>query len=99
MATPNFFRLEFEQYEGVRVCAPLFEFLREGDRLGYIADPLGGDEQQVLAAHTGVVIGRSELPIVNEGDAIFHIATFKRPEAVAESVGEFNYALSDTDEG
>lgn len=73
--------------------------VRAGDRLGYIADPLGDDEQEVSAPHAGVVIGRSELPIVNEGDAIFHIATFKRPEAVASSVYDFNDALSDADDG
>lgn len=83
----------------LRGRAALGVAVREGDRLAIVADPLGSDENPVTAPHAGVVIGRSELPIVNEGDAIFHIATFKRPEAVAESVYEFNGALADPDEG
>jgi predicted deacylase len=64
-----------------------------GDVLGVIADPLGTEEAEVRAAHAGVVIARTELPLVNEGDAIFHLATFHRPERVAESVDDFQEAL------
>ena len=39
------------------------------------------------------MIGRTELPLVNEGDAIFHVATFQRPDRVAESVDDFHEAL------
>jgi predicted deacylase len=60
-----------------------------GDRLGAIADPLGTDEVVIRASHQGIVIGRTELPLVNEGDALFHIATFDRPEDVALSVDDF----------
>jgi len=79
----------------LRARAALGVAVKQGDRLAFIADPLGSDENPVVAPHAGVVIGRSELPIVNEGDAIFHVATFKRPEAVAEYVYEFNDALAD----
>jgi len=49
----------------------------------------------VLAQEAGVVIGRSELPLVNEGDAIFHIATFEAPIKVATSVEDFHENLAD----
>jgi len=49
----------------------------KGDVLGYIDDPCGNDRVQILANVSGVVIGRLELPIVHEGDAIYHIARFK----------------------
>lgn len=80
----------------LRSRAHLGAAVREGDRLGLVADPLGADEQAVTATQAGVVIGRTELPLVHEGDALFHVATFKRPEEVAESVGEFEGALADT---
>ncbi|GGY44818.1 deacylase [Parvularcula lutaonensis] len=42
--------------------------------LAVVSGPLGEDEMEVRARSKGVVIGRSNLPIVNRGDALFHIA-------------------------
>lgn len=42
--------------------------------LGIVADPFGERETEVLAQEHGIVIGRTNLPLVNEGDALFHIA-------------------------
>ena len=43
-------------------------------QLGFVTDPFGEREFPVLAPKAGVVIGRTNLPLVNEGDALFHIA-------------------------
>ncbi len=69
-----------------------------GDQLGVIADPLGAEEVIVKATHAGVVIGRTELPLVNEGDALFHVAFFDVPERVADSVESFHEELTDETE-
>ncbi len=42
--------------------------------LGVIADPVGQVEKEVFATTAGLIIGRTNLPLVNEGDGIFHIA-------------------------
>jgi hypothetical protein len=42
------------------------------------------------------VIGRTELPLVNEGDALFHIASFERPKHVASHVEDFPVDLEDS---
>jgi predicted deacylase len=63
------------------------------EKLGTIADPLGAEEATVVAPKPGVVIGRTELPLVNEGDALFHVATFARPEDVSASVEDFQDEL------
>lgn len=60
--------------------------VEKGQRLGIISDPLGHNEVEVLAHATGVVIGRTNLPLVNEGDALFHIATFDRLSSVEEEL-------------
>lgn len=46
----------------------------EGDVLGVVSDPFGEVETPIIVHTDGVIIGRSELPIVNEGDATFHLA-------------------------
>jgi predicted deacylase len=44
------------------------------DVIGYITDPFGDHRLGVRAESTGVVVGESTLPLVNKGDALFHIA-------------------------
>jgi uncharacterized protein len=34
----------------------------------------------VISDDDGIVIGRTNLPIVNRGDALFHVARMKKPE-------------------
>jgi hypothetical protein len=39
-----------------------------------VSDPFGESEVDLVAAFAGIIVGRAVMPIVNEGDAIFHIA-------------------------
>ena len=54
-----------------------------GDRVGLrepiaiITDPLGTVTVPVFAEEDGIIIGRTNLPIVNRGDALFHVARIK----------------------
>ncbi|MTH97782.1 succinylglutamate desuccinylase/aspartoacylase family protein [Roseibium sp. RKSG952] len=50
--------------------------------LGVISDPFGEVEHQVLASTGGLIIGRTNLPVVNEGDGLFHIADIRQREDV-----------------
>src|SRR3569623_68322 len=51
---------------------------RKGDLLGVVADPFGERETDVVAPCNGMIISRMNLPLVNAGDALFHIARFDR---------------------
>ncbi|GAA2141555.1 succinylglutamate desuccinylase/aspartoacylase family protein [Nocardioides koreensis] len=46
----------------------------DGERLGSLSDSFGRTLRLVRADRTGIVIGRSEAPVVNGGDAVVHIA-------------------------
>lgn len=70
----------------IRVLIPLGARVRKDEALGIIADPFGEKERIVTAPIDGVVIGRADLPLVNEGDALFHIARFEKPADVAAVV-------------
>lgn len=52
--------------------------VEKGEVIAAIADPLGEKEAEVRASTSGLVIGRTVLPVVNEGDALFHIAEISR---------------------
>lgn len=77
----------------LRARANLGVEVQRGDCLGIVSDPLGAQESPVIAEKAGVVIGRTELPLVNEGDALFHVAAFEVPAEVASSVEEFQGEL------
>jgi len=63
--------------------------VNKGDVMGTVADPFSKTEVEILATTSGVVIGRTHLPLVNEGDAVFHIARFTDLSGVTDEVNEF----------
>ncbi|RYH09619.1 succinylglutamate desuccinylase/aspartoacylase family protein [Tropicimonas sp. IMCC6043] len=57
------------------------EWVEADELLGIISDPFGETEVEARAATPGLIIGRTNLPVINEGDALFHIATVTAYEA------------------
>ncbi len=51
--------------------------VRKDQRLASISTPLGDEEDYVIAPFDGIVIGKSNLPLTHEGDALFHLGAFK----------------------
>jgi len=39
-----------------------------------------------VVADGGIIVGRSNLPVINEGDALFHIAELPNRQAAADVV-------------
>jgi uncharacterized protein len=60
--------------------------VRPGDLLGVIAAPFGSKETQLKARSDGIIIGSNNLPLVNEGEALFHVARFPAHDAVEEQI-------------
>jgi uncharacterized protein len=69
-----------------------------GETVGEISDPLGENSAPVVAEADGIVIGRTNLPVVHRGDALFHIARVK-PTAASRVGDEFaDVPVADEDE-
>jgi hypothetical protein len=68
---------------------PLGARVKKNTLLGVVADPFGETEANVRAQYGGIVIGRTNLPLVNEGDALYHIARFEDIEEIEAKVDEF----------
>jgi len=65
--------------------------VERGEVLGHVHDPAVSEHAPILARSAGLVIGRLELPVVHEGDAVFHIARFNDDMAdVEENVDSFH---------
>lgn len=54
--------------------APLGRRVSTGDRLGGLSDSFGRRLRLVHADRDGIIIGRTQSPLVNRGDALVHIA-------------------------
>ncbi|WP_417670806.1 succinylglutamate desuccinylase/aspartoacylase family protein [Roseibium sp.] len=56
------------------------EVVAAGDLMGIVSDPFGEVEKEIIAPFGGLLIGRTNLPVVNEGDGMFHIAEVRRKD-------------------
>lgn len=74
----------------------------ENEVLGFISDPFGETELPVHCRKGGLVIGLNNLPVVNQGDALFHIARLGEGDADVDVMSQmeqqlYGDALSDDD--
>ena len=60
----------------------LGDTVQKDEKIGFITNPFGDYEYAILAPVSGVIIGNSILPLANEGDGIYHIATFEKGAGV-----------------
>ena len=60
--------------------------IKKGELLAKICNPTNTSEYSVYSPISGVIIGKNNLPMVHEGAAIFHIATFEDINLVAENI-------------
>jgi predicted deacylase len=66
--------------------AKLGSTISKGQLIAVISDPLGEEETKVIAPTGGIVIGRSNLPLAHEGDALFNLGTFKNMPKASTAV-------------
>ncbi|MBS0125143.1 succinylglutamate desuccinylase/aspartoacylase family protein [Thetidibacter halocola] len=69
------------------------DWVEPGTVLGVISDPFGEREIEIRAEAAGIVVGRTNLPVVNEGDALFHIGEPAMPRAARAAVEGFESHL------
>jgi len=61
--------------------------VQKGDPLAKIGSPFGEVFETVRAARSGIIIGKQNIPLVQEGDAMFHIAYFsEEDEEIVENI-------------
>ncbi len=81
----------------LRSHVALGERVQKNQSLATISSPVGNEEVQIFAPQGGIIIGQQTLPLVNEGDAIYHIAFFEEPDKHVEQQVE-NYLDEVVDE-
>jgi predicted deacylase len=73
--------------------------VQEGDLLAYINNPLGENTEELISPISGIVIGKTNLPLVFAGEALFNIASYEEIDQVADNIDAYNDELDpNTDE-
>jgi predicted deacylase len=73
--------------------------VQEGDLLAYINNPLGENTEQLTSPIAGIIIGKTNLPLVFAGEALFNIAGYEAIDQVADNIDAYNDELDpNTDE-
>ena len=57
----------------VRAMRPIGARTETGQLLAIVSDPLGESDTDIRSPMNGVILGRTNLPLAHEGDALFHI--------------------------
>ncbi len=67
--------------------ANLGDNVQKGDILARIGSPFGELFETIRASRSGIIIGKQNIPLVQEGDAMFHIAYFsEEDEEIVENI-------------
>ena len=61
----------------LRTVKTIGAHVERGDVLGLISSPFGDVETEIIAGEPGLLVGRTNLPVVNEGDGLFHVARIR----------------------
>ena len=70
-----------------------------GDLLAYINNPLGENTEELVSPVAGIIIGKTNLPLVFAGEALFNIASYEAVDRVAENIDAYHVELDpNTDE-
>ncbi len=69
--------------------------VRKDDVLGLVSDPFGEQDTEIIAPFDGIIVGRAVLPVVNEGDAVFHLARVQSLKTAENAMDDHSSQLAD----
>jgi hypothetical protein len=67
--------------------------VRKGDVLARVGGLFGEDVQELVSPLDGIIIGHATLPVVHQGDALFHIAAIAHPERIGARIESITEAI------
>ena len=83
-------------YSGIlRPFKALGKKIKKGELLAKIGNPTTTEEHELISPLSGIIIGKSNLPMVHEGAALFHIACFEELKLVEEQIEYLQESYND----
>lgn len=68
----------------LRANVKLGDMVSCGDVIGYVSDPAHQVDEVIRASYDGIIIGRTNIPLVYEGEALFHIGRSRQASLLEE---------------
>ncbi len=78
----------------LRASRTIGDRVSKGETIGEISDPIGESSVSIIADDDGIVIGCTNLPVVNRGDALYHVARMKDPDTSRARVAHIGSELA-----
>jgi uncharacterized protein len=79
------------EHDGIaRYYVGLGQTVKPGDVMAHIYSPYSDFEVAVQARFAGIIIGRNNLPLVNEGEALFHVAEVSSLDEAEKTLDAIN---------
>jgi hypothetical protein len=69
------------------------DVVHKGDLLATVSGLFGEDPEDMISPLDGIIIGHATLPVVNQGDALFHIAQVANLDHAGERIGSITEAI------
>ena len=82
----------------LRAMVSLGAKVDKGETLGAVSDPFYLEDDNITAPNSGIIIGKTNLPIVTEGEALFHIARFGKADNAADVVEQYQHEFNPMNE-
>ena len=74
----------------IQMVKGLGDTVKEHEIIAYISAPLEEKTYEIRALYDGIIIGKLEIPLIQEGDAVFNIANFGNLEAANRKIEFFS---------
>ncbi|MGB5493940.1 MAG: succinylglutamate desuccinylase/aspartoacylase family protein [Sedimenticolaceae bacterium] len=78
----------------LRMLVKLGDMVSKDDVLAFVGDAGGSGEEPIVSSSDGVIIGRTNLPLVYEGEAVFHVGRTRQASLLEQHLD----AMQDTDQ-
>ena len=72
--------------------------VKQGQLLGTINDPMGDFETRITSPVNGIVVGATTIPLVHQGEALYHIASFRKVSSVAQKIDDLRTFIGNQEE-
>lgn len=96
MVTRNSSWIRATQSGMIHTLKKLGEMVNKDDVIAVIHDLIEDESIAIKATFDGIIIGKTQIPLAHEGDALFHIASFGDLKMAEEHIEDFYEVLHDS---
>ena len=83
-----------EESGTLQLTRDIGDLVEAGEAVGTLTAPLGDVSTPVLARDSGLLIGKTQLPLVYEGEALFHVARLNEPATAQARLATYDGRLA-----